>query len=132
LAWFAIAAVLEKPITIFGDGKQVRDMLDVRDLVLAYDAAIEKREEVAGEIFNIGGGPSKTISIWQECGPMIEEILGKKIPVTYADPRPGDQKIYISDIRKAKKILGWAPQTEFNEGVTYFVNWVRSNRNLFT
>jgi len=131
LAWFAIAAVLDKDITIFGDGKQVRDMLDVRDLVIAYDAAVERRNDVAGEIFNIGGGPSQTISIWKECGPMLEEFLGKEISVSYDQTRPGDQKIYISDIRKAKKLLDWSPKIGIVDGMQYFVNWVRSNRNLF-
>lgn len=131
LAWFAIAAVLDKAITIFGDGKQVRDMLDVRDLVLAYDAAVERRDLVAGEIFNIGGGPTQTISIWKECGPMLEEFLGKEISVSYDQTRPGDQKIYISDIRKAKKWLAWSPKISLVDGMQNFVNWVRSNRNLF-
>ena len=131
LAWFAIAAVLDKDITIFGDGKQVRDMLDVRDLVMAYDAAVERRNDIAGEIFNIGGGPSQTISIWKECGPMLEEFLGKEISVSYDQTRPGDQKIYISDIRKAKKLLGWSPKIGIVDGMQHFVNWVRSNHNLF-
>ena len=131
LAWFAIAAVLGKPITIFGDGKQVRDMLEIRDLVRAYDTAVAKKDEVAGQVFNIGGGPKQTISIWQECGPIMESLLGQEIPVSYAEARPGDQKVYISDIRKAKKVLGWTPEIGIRAGIEDFVNWVRSNRNLF-
>ncbi len=132
LAWFSIAAVLGKPITIYGDGKQVRDMLDVRDLVRAYQLAVEKRDEVAGQVFNIGGGPSQIISIWAECGPVIAGILDQQIPVSYDQTRPGDQKVYISDIRKAKQLLGWSPEIGIQDGVAHFVNWVRSNRALFS
>jgi CDP-paratose 2-epimerase len=132
LAWFAIAAVLDKPITIYGDGKQVRDMLDVRDLVRAYELAVDKRDEIAGEVFNIGGGPEQTISIWAECGPMLEEFIGRELPVSFDQTRPGDQRVYISDIRKAKNILGWTPEIGIVDGMAEFVNWVRSNRALFS
>ena len=132
LAWFSIAAVLERPITIFGDGKPVRDMLDVRDLVQVYEAAVAQRDEIAGEVFNIGGGPEQTISIWAECGPMLEELIGREIPVAYDEARPGDQKVYISDIRKAKKQLGWSPKIGIADGIAHFVNWVRTNKALFS
>lgn len=132
LAWFAIAAVLDKPITIYGDGKQVRDMLDVRDLVRAYELAVDKRDEIAGEVFNIGGGPKQTISIWAECGPMLEKFIGRELPVSFDQTRPGDQRVYISDIRKAKNILGWTPEIGIVDGMAEFVNWVRSNRALFS
>ncbi len=131
LAWFVIAAVLGKPITIYGDGKQVRDMLHVRDLIAAYDAAISKRKKVAGQIFNVGGGPKHTLSIWRECGPMLEKFLGRKIPVSWDKPRPGDQQVYISDIRKAKKELGWTPKIAVEQGAKELVDWVQANRSLF-
>jgi CDP-paratose 2-epimerase len=131
LAWFVIAAVLNKPITIFGDGKQVRDMLHVRDLIAAYDAAIGKRKKVAGQVYNVGGGPKNTLSIWRECGPMLEEMLGREIPVSWDAPRPGDQKVYISDIRKAKKDLGWTPKIAVQQGAKELVDWVVAHRDLF-
>lgn len=131
LAWFVIAAVLGKPITIYGDGKQVRDMLHVRDLMRAYDAAISKRKKVGGQIYNIGGGPEHTLSIWSECGPMLEKMLGRKIPVARDETRPGDQKVYISDIRKAKKELGWAPKIGVEQGAGELVKWVEAHRSLF-
>jgi CDP-paratose 2-epimerase len=131
LAWLVIAAVLGKPITIFGDGKQVRDLLEVRDLVRAYDAAVEKGEEVAGEVFNIGGGPQNTLSIWQEFGPMLEEMLGRDINVSWDKARPGDQKVYISDIRKVKKKLDWSPKISVDQGAKDYVNWVQANNALF-
>lgn len=131
LAWFVIAAVLNKPITIYGDGKQVRDMLHVRDLIAAYDAAIAHSKKTAGQIYNIGGGPKYTLSIWRECGPMLEEMLGRTIPVKRAKPRPGDQKVYISDIRKAKKDLRWAPTIDVKTGAGELVEWVQAHRDLF-
>lgn len=131
LAWLVIAAVLNKPITIFGDGKQVRDLLDVRDLVLAYDAAVEEGEKVAGEVFNIGGGAKNTLSIWREFGPMLEEMLGREIKVAWDETRPGDQKVYISDIAKVKKELGWSPKIRVEQGAKDYVNWMQANRALF-
>ena len=131
LAWFVIAAVLQKPITIYGDGKQVRDMLHVRDLIAAYEAAVARRKKVAGRIYNIGGGPKHTLAIWAECGPMLEKLLGRKIPVKRDKVRPGDQKVYISDIRKAQKELGWAPTIGVEQGVGELVDWVQAQRSLF-
>ena len=130
LAWFIIAALCEKPITIYGDGRQVRDMLHVRDLIAAYDAAVSN-QKVAGQIYNIGGGPRHTLSIWLECGPMLEEFLGKKIRVDWDEPRPGDQKVYVSDIRKAKKELRWAPTIGVEEGARELFEWVKANGDLF-
>ncbi len=131
LAWFVIAAVLGKPISIYGDGKQVRDMLHVRDLTAAYDAAIARQKKVAGEAFNIGGGPDFTLSIWKECGPLLEKLLGRRIPVSYGPTRPGDQKVYISDIRKAQKALGWKPTIGVKQGAAELVAWVQAHRELF-
>lgn len=132
LAWFVIAAVMKKPITIFGDGKQVRDLLDIRDLITAFDLAVAKQDEISGGVYNIGGGPQNTLSIWSECGPTIEDLLGYEVPVSWDKARPGDQKVYISDIRKAKQDLDWAPEIGVKDGMRDLVNWVRANRNLFT
>ncbi|MEX1248570.1 MAG: GDP-mannose 4,6-dehydratase [Anaerolineales bacterium] len=131
LAWFVIAAVLGKPITIYGNGKQVRDMLHVGDLIAAYDAAVARSKKVAGQIYNIGGGPEYTLSIWMECGPMLEKMLGRRIPVKRGAVRPGDQMVYISDIRKAKKELGWQPKIGVEQGAGELVDWVQAHRNLF-
>ncbi len=131
LAWFVIAAVLEKPITIYGNGKQVRDMLHVRDLIAAYDDAVVRQKKVGGQIYNIGGGPEHTLSIWVECGSMLEKLMGRKIPVKRGAVRPGDQMVYISDIRKAKKELGWAPKIGVEEGARELVEWVQGHRELF-
>jgi len=131
VAWFVIAALAGRPITIYGDGKQVRDVLFVEDLLDAYDAAIARRESVAGEVFNVGGGPARTISIWREFGPLLERLTGKQIPVDYGDWRPGDQKVYVSDIREAQRLLGWQPKTDVETGVKRLVDWVSAQEALF-
>ena len=131
LAWMVIAAVTGRQITIYGDGKQVRDVLHIDDLLDAYDAAIAKIETVKGQVFNIGGGPQNVISIWTEFGPLLERLLGKPIPVARGDWRPGDQRVYISDIRKAERELGWKPKVSVEEGVGRLFEWVRENRELF-
>jgi len=131
VAWFAIAVLTGKPITIYGDGKQVRDVLFVDDLMDAYDLALNNIYRVAGRVYNIGGGPDKTISIWKEFAPILEKLAGHPIQTGQGDWRPGDQRIYVSDIRKAKQELGWEPAVNPQEGITRLFEWVKNNRQLF-
>ncbi len=131
LAWMTIAAVTGRKITIYGDGKQVRDVLHVDDLLDAYDAAIEKIEVAKGRVYNVGGGPSNVLAVWAEFGPMLEKLLGKKIEVARADWRPGDQRVFYADFSKAKNELGWEPKIGLEEGIERLFNWVKENRNLF-
>lgn len=131
VAWFVIAALTGKKITIFGDGKQVRDILFVEDLLDAYDAGIANIDKAAGQVFNVGGGPKNTMSIWAEFQGYLETMLEKKIPVEQGDWRPGDQRIYVSDIRKAEKVLGWAPSHSVPEGLLKLVDWAKNNIDLF-
>lgn len=131
VAWMIIAAVTGKKISIYGDGKQIRDLLHVYDLNDAYDLAIERIDTVQGEVINMGGGPENTMSIWEEFGPKLEKLIGHPIPVTYGDWRPGDQKVFVADISKAKKLLGWAPKFSVDSGVEQLFGWVSENRTLF-
>ncbi len=98
----------------------------------AYDAAIEKIDRAAGQVYNVGGGPEKTLSIWQEFAPILERLVGKPIPVSQGEWRPGDPRVYISDIRKAGQELGWQPKVGVEEGVRRLYEWVQANRKLFT
>jgi CDP-paratose 2-epimerase len=130
VAWFTLAAVHRHPITIFGDGRQVRDVLYSDDLVRAYQAAFRHIDRAAGRVFNVGGGPRNTLSL-RELLAVLERLLGRPIPVRYADWRPGDQKIYVSDIRQARRLLGWAPAVDPERGVRRLYAWIRSNPGLF-
>jgi CDP-paratose 2-epimerase len=131
VAWMIIAAVTGRQITIYGDGKQIRDVLYVDDLLDAYDAAIERIEAVRGRVYNLGGGPENSMSIWTEFGPKLEKLLGKKIRVARSGWRPGDQKVFVADIRRAGQELGWAPRIGVDEGVKKLFDWVVSNHPLF-
>jgi len=131
VAWFVIAAQRGAPITIYGDGKQVRDVLFIDDLVDAMLAAVARPDVSAGQIYNIGGGPTRTVSVWTEFGPMLEAHLGRAIAVRHEAWRPGDQKVFVSDIRKAQRQLGWQPRIDVAEGVRRLFEWVRANPQLF-
>lgn len=131
VAWFVIAAVMGRPITIYGDGKQIRDLLHVSDLIRAYDLAVEKIDVAAGQVYNLGGGSANTLSIWTEFGPMLEELVGHPIQVARGDWRPGDQRVFVADVRKAERELGWKPQVSVKEGIRKLFEWVRENKNLF-
>jgi CDP-paratose 2-epimerase len=130
VAWFTIATITGKPITIYGDGKQVRDVLYVTDLVNAFDAFLQRKNQLAGEVFNIGGGRENTISLL-ELLDMLEQLTGKRSRITFSDWRPSDQKVYVSNISKAREKLGWAPKINPQEGVERLVNWVLENKRLF-
>ena len=131
VAWMVIASLTQQPITIYGDGKQVRDLLHIEDLLNAYDAALARIDTVAGSVYNLGGGPTNILSIWHEFGPMLEELLGTPIPVVRADWRPGDQRIFVADIRKAASELDWEPIIPVADGIKDLFRWVQKNLYLF-
>lgn len=109
VAWFLIADRTNQPITIFGDGNQVRDVLHVDDLMDAYEIAIKKKQW--GEAFNTGGGPDNVLS--------LNELVKKadiQTSIYFDDWRPADQKYYVSDITKLKK-LGWKPKIDVDKGI---------------
>jgi len=132
VAHFCIAARFGRPINIYGDGKQVRDVLWIEDLIDAYESAAQRIDRAAGEVFNIGGGPQNTISVWEEFGPMLEKLAGHPLEVRRGPWRPGDQRIYCSDIRKAETLLGWKPRTGFEEGLERLWTWISENSRFFT
>jgi CDP-paratose 2-epimerase len=131
VAWMIIAAQTGKPISIYGDGKQIRDLLYVYDLADAYDAAIRNIDQVQGQVFNLGGGSENTMAIWTEFGPRLEKLLGRPISVTHGDWRPGDQKVFVADIRKAQQLLGWKPKYSVEKGIKQLFDWVSENKDLF-
>ena len=127
VAWFSIAALLNRPITIYGDGLQLRDLLHVDDLVAAYRVAADDPARAAGKIFNMGGGPTRTLSL-VELLTFLEKRTGKKIPVTYAEPRAGDQPVFVADIRKAERELQWRPKIDPLPGIDGLLMWIAQNR----
>jgi CDP-paratose 2-epimerase len=130
VAWFCIASALGKPITIYGDGKQIRDVLFIDDLIIAFELAYKNRRKAAGQIFNIGGGPKNTMSL-HELLEFLENQKGEKIPIKYDDWRPGDQKVFVGNITKAKNELGWEPTINPVKGVEKLYQWVTDNKDLF-
>jgi CDP-paratose 2-epimerase len=131
VAHFIIAAAMKRSINIYGDGKQVRDLLYVQDLINAYESAWQQLDKASGQVFNVGGGMANTLSIWAEFGPLLEQMAGHPIPIHRGDWRPGDQPVFISDNSKAKRVLGWEPHVSVKEGVQKLWDWVSSNPDLF-
>lgn len=131
VAWFTIAAMLGKAITVYGDGKQIRDVLHVDDLVAAYQAAINNRVAVSSQAINIGGGPANTLSLL-ELIDYLEKTLNKKISPKWDDWRPGDQPVFVCDLSKAQRLLSWAPQHSVDKGVVKLIAWVEENATLFS
>jgi CDP-paratose 2-epimerase len=123
VAHFARALLRGEGITLFGDGCQVRDVLWVDDLVRALREAVRRIDAVAGEVFNVGGGPANAVSV-AEVIARLGEITGVEVPVARADWRPGDQRIYVSDPRKAERLLGWRPETPWRAGLSRLVEWL--------
>jgi CDP-paratose 2-epimerase len=132
IAHFLIAAQTGRPITIYGDGKQVRDVLYVEDLVRAFRLAVERIDDVAGQVLNIGGGPANTLAVWQEFREQLADLKGEKVPARHDDWRPGDQPCYVSDIRKARRLLGWEPEVARETGIGRLWDWVEANEGLFS
>ena len=131
VAHFIIAAVMKRLIRIYGDGKQVRDLLHVYDLIRAYELSMEKMDKIRGEVFNLGGGPDNTLSIWVEFQPLLESLAGRSIPISQGDWRPGDQQVFIANIQKAADLLDWQPTISPEEGIADLYAWVVANRDLF-
>lgn len=131
VAWFIIATAMGKKIDIYGDGKQVRDLLHVDDLMRAYEDVFLAGKKTKGGVYNIGGGPDNTLSVWSEFGPMLEKLCGRKIHVSFRDARPGDQKIFIADIRRALSVFGWKPRISVTDGIKNLHAWVNTNKQLF-
>jgi len=130
VAWFLIAAALGKPVTIYGDGKQVRDILFVDDLVDLYLRCYERKEMSAGKIYNVGGGPAYSVSIWHEFGQNVERLIGRPMEVKRDRERPGDQKVFVSDIRKLRAELDWTPTIEPEQGIQHLYDWVLENKSM--
>lgn len=125
VAHFMRAAQSGKPITIYGDGRQVRDLLFVEDLLAAFDAAHLRRGRSTGQIYNIGGGPTNVLSLLELLA-WIRARSNRRVSVKFRSWRPGDQRVYISNIRRARRELDWKPRTSLHPGLDRLWLWLKS------
>jgi CDP-paratose 2-epimerase len=127
VAHFLIQAMQGRPVVLYGDGKQVRDILFVDDLVDAFRLARERAHEVAGQAFNIGGGPDHTVSL-VELLDLIARLRGTRPRVLREDWRVADQRWYVSDPTAFSSLSGWTPLTSVEDGVARLEAWLEGTR----
>jgi CDP-paratose 2-epimerase len=132
LAHFLIALATGRPLAIYGDGKQVRDILHVDDLVRAFRLAHEHLQSAAGNVYNIGGGPSNSIAVWSELREHLASLSGDVEEPTREGWRPGDQPVYVSDTRRARQDFRWTAEIRAAEGIERLWQWVQAERDLIT
>jgi CDP-paratose 2-epimerase len=125
VAHFVHSILNDRPLTIYGDGTQVRDLLDARDLCALYTIVIDQIDKTRGEIYNVGGGPENQRNLL-EVIEQIGELTKRKPQFTFADWREGDQTYYVSDITKAKRDLDWEPRVAFDRGLLDLLKWAKS------
>jgi CDP-paratose 2-epimerase len=125
VAHFVHSILRDRPLTIYGDGTQVRDLLDARDVSEMYATVIEKIAITRGEVYNVGGGTQNQRNLLEVID-QIGELTGRTPKFTYADWREGDQKYYVSDIEKAGRDLGWQPRIDFDRGLRDLIAWAES------
>jgi CDP-paratose 2-epimerase len=129
VAHFMLTLASGQPLTIYGNGKQVRDLLFIDDLVHAFKLASLHIERAAGNVYNIGGGPTNSLSIWQELRPRLNQLTGQQVRAQHANWRPGDQPVYVSDTRKAQRDFGWKPAVSIDEGLPRLWDWAVGRRS---
>jgi CDP-paratose 2-epimerase len=124
VAFFLLRALAGEALTLYGDGRQVRDVLFVDDLVEAFLACERRLPEISGQAFNVGGGPGNTVSLL-ELLDLIAELTGKRPEVEHAPWRTGDQRYYVSDTRRLRERTGWQPRVGVRSGVRQLLEWLR-------
>ena len=125
VAHFLIEAMAGRPLRIYGDGRQVRDVLNVRDAVAAYVAAWRRIEAVKGRAFNLGGGPMNAISLRQLIG-HIEDLLGRPVELSFHDWRAGDQRYFVADTDAIRHALALATPVDWRAGVADLAKWLEA------
>lgn len=129
VAHFLISALEDRPIVIYGNGKQVRDILFVEDLVDAFVLAGKNISKISGEVFNIGGGPANAVSLL-EILKIIKEKAGKDMDISFEEWRTGDQHYYVSNTSKFQEATGWSPKYSVNKGMDVLLQWLCETRNI--
>jgi CDP-paratose 2-epimerase len=131
LAHFLYSMVAERPITIYGDGRQVRDILNVADLVAAFEAARAHSPRTAGQIYNIGGGPANAASLLEVLD-LLERITGRRRHIGFSAPRQGDQRIFVTDFSRFSRVTGWAPRYSIEQTAGHIVDWAQQNHSILS
>lgn len=129
VAWFLIAARYGRPVTVYGNGKQVRDLLYVDDLIDLYERAIERQDKAAGHVYNVGGGSENTLSLLEFLS-FMQGDLGLDIRYSFGDTRPGDQPIFVSDNGAVTRDLGWKPAMGVPGGIRALDAWLQTEPAL--
>src|SRR3954462_1988865 len=130
VAHFIYSALQKDPVTIYGDGRQTRDVLWVGDLIQAMNAVRENLPQTAGEVFNVGGGCENTNSLL-ELMDSIEGLTGRKMDHRFANSRPGDQMFYVTNHEQLTRMTGWKPSTSLPDVVRQIARWWKANQELF-
>jgi CDP-paratose 2-epimerase len=125
VAHFVHSILNGRALTIYGDGTQVRDLLDARDLSRLYKAVIDRIDETGGEIYNVGGGPENARNLLEVIA-QIGDLTGREPRYSFADWREGDQEFYVSDVSKANERLGWRPEIDFDRGLRDLIDWAKT------
>ncbi|HEY0014541.1 MAG TPA: SDR family NAD(P)-dependent oxidoreductase [Allosphingosinicella sp.] len=127
VAHFLIRALGGETITLYGDGHQVRDILDVSNAVEAYVKVWQQIDRISGRAFNLGGGPANAVSL-RELLAFMSEILGRDVDVQFSDWRAGDQRYFVADTRAIRSELGLSPAIPWKDGVAKLANWLSETR----
>lgn len=132
VGWFCQQAAatkkgtLKEPFTISGNGKQVRDVLHADDMVSLYFGALDNMQGARGNAFNVGGGIANSLSLLELLG-LLEEFSDIKLEYCKLAPRESDQRVFVADLAKAKKLIGWQPEVTARDGVKRMFEWVAGN-----
>lgn len=127
VAHFLLRALSGEPVVVFGDGRQVRDVLHVHDAVRAYRGLLSAMDAVSGKPFNLGGGPANAVSILtmlQE----VEQLAGLRLNIRFEPWRQGDQRYFVADTRRLRSAIGWQAQVNWQRGVRDLAEWLSQNR----
>ena len=130
MAHFLYSALQDKPISIYGDGRQVRDVLAIEDLMRAFEGVRASAEQTAGEVYNVGGGLGNSISLL-ELVDEIEKLTGRRLQYKLRPPRPADQPVYVTDYSKLQRAINWRPKINVRKILESIYSWWMDNRELF-
>jgi len=131
LAHFAYSLIAGRPITIYGDGRQVRDVLSVHDLIAAFEVVRVHSAQTAGHIYNVGGGMGNAASLLEVLD-LLERMTGKRRNIRFDIARQGDQRIFVTDFTRLSKATGWSPRYTVEQIAAHIIDWAKQNTPTLT